>query len=361
LLRDKKFWIGVAISLFFLFLAFRNENFDDITAALGKVQYWALLPALGFFFVGVWFRAVRWSILLAPLRQGVPATRLFQVLCIGYMGNNVLPARLGDVIRVYVVSRKEGVSKSATLATILVERIFDGLTMIGFLAVSGLFITLNATLTNTLQIFSIVFLVGLLAFIFLAASPDRIATLVQLLLGRSPLGRVIPEALHARALHITAAFVEGLGVMRSWTGVLSVMGLSFAAWSCEATMYYIIGNWGFGLMQANPPGGPMPIHAYTMTTAAANLSTLVPSSPGYLGVFDGVAKLVLTQLFHLDGSLAISYAVILHATLLFPVTFLGLYFVSRGSVSWTELAALEKKEAAGEPAVEEDENGVPAT
>lgn len=351
LLKDKKFWLGVIVSVISLYWAFRDANFGAIGAALGRVQYWALIPALAVYFVGVWVRAVRWGVLLAPLRQGISPYSLFRVLAIGYMGNDILPARLGDVIRVYVLSRREGITKSATLATILVERILDGLTMLGFLAVSALFITLNAEMTNTLRVFSIIFVIGLLVFVALAASPDRITTLVQILLGRSPLGRVIPEALHARALHVTASFVEGFAVLRSWQGVVSLLGLSVVAWSAEATMYYIIGAWGFGLS--------LPIHGYTMTTAAANLSTLVPSSPGFIGVFEGVAKQVLNGLFHLNIDTALSYVVVLHATLLFPVTALGLVYMARESVSWRELAALEKKEAAGQPAVSDDDEAGP--
>ncbi|MGI8587016.1 MAG: lysylphosphatidylglycerol synthase transmembrane domain-containing protein [Chloroflexia bacterium] len=345
MLRDKKFWLGVIVSVFFLFLAFRDEDFGKIGAALGRVQYWALLPALAFYFLGVWIRAVRWGVLLSPVRRGIHPYGLFKVLAIGYMGNDILPARLGDVIRVFVLSRRENVTKSATLATILVERILDGLTMLGFLAGSALFITLDAGMTSALRIFTLVFLVGMLVFVFLAASPDRIVTLVQVLLGRSPLGRVIPETLHEKALHITSSFVTGLAVLRSWRGVSSVIGLSVAAWAAEATMYYIIGVWGFGLI--------LPVYAYTMTTAAANLGTLVPSSPGYLGVFDGIAKGVLAGLFPtlISSSLALSYVAVLHAALYFPVTFLGLFYMARESVSWGDLAALEKKEAAGRPAL----------
>jgi glycosyltransferase 2 family protein len=350
LLRDKKFWIGVLISVFFLYLAFREEDFGQIAAALGKVQYWALIPALVFYFAGVWIRAVRWGVLLSPLRRGIHPYHLFKVLVIGYMGNDILPARLGDVIRVYVLSRRERVTKSATLATILVERIFDGLTMIGFLTVSALFIALNSEMTTILRVTSALFVAGLLVFIFLAASPDRITTMVRLILGRSPIGALIPVALHERALHMTSSFVEGLAVLRSWRGVLSVMGLSVAAWAAEATMYYIIGAWGFGLT--------LPVHAYTITTAAANLGTLVPSSPGYIGVFDGIAKVVLAGLFKIDSSLALSYVVVLHAALYFPVTIWGLFYMARESVSWRELAALEKKEAAGEAGTpDDDENG----
>ncbi len=353
MLRDKKFWIGVAVSLFFLYLTFQKEDFGAIGASLTKVQYWALLPALIVYFGGIWLRALRWRVLLSPIRTGVRPYSLYKVLVIGYMGNDILPARLGDVIRVYVLSRRENVTKSATLATILVERIFDGLTMIGFLAVSALFVTLNSELENGLRVTSILFVVGLLVFVFLAASPERITTLVQLLLGRSPLGAVVPESLHERALHITSSFVAGLAVLRSWRGVLSVLGLSGGAWLCEAAMYYMIGAWGFGLH--------LPVSAYTMTTAAANLGTLVPSSPGYIGVFDGIAKVVLVGIFGLTPtSLALSYVVLLHAALYFPVTFWGLYYMVRESVSWGELAALENKEAHGEASVDdEDERAVP--
>jgi glycosyltransferase 2 family protein len=352
LLRDKKFWIGLAISVVFLYLAFRGEDLGAIGAALTRVQYWALIPAIVAYFVGVWLRAIRWGVLLSPMRQGIHPYRLFKVLVIGYMGNDILPARLGDVIRVYVLSRRENVTKSATLATILVERIFDGLTMLGFLAASALFITLNTELTLILRAATSLFLAGFLVFLFLAAAPDRISTLVRLILGRSPIGRVIPESLHERALHMTSAFVGGLAVLRSWRGVLSVMGLSIGAWAAEALMYYIIGAWGFGL--------DLPVHAYTITTAIANLSTLVPSSPGYFGVFDTVAKVVLVGLFKLDSTMALSYVALLHAALYFPVTLWGVYYMVRESVSWSELAALEKKEAAGQPAVEEDDSGANA-
>ena len=116
-------------------------------------------------------------------------------------------------------------------------------------------------------------------------------------------------------------------------------------------MYYIIGAWGFGLT--------LPAHAYTITTAAANLGTLVPSSPGYIGVFDGIAKVVLAGLFKLDSSLALSYVVVLHAALYFPVTIWGLFYMARESVSWGELAALEKKEAAGEAGTPDDDESGP--
>jgi uncharacterized protein (TIRG00374 family) len=348
LLRDKKFWIGVAISIVFLYLTFRGQDFGKIGESLSRVNYWALLPALGCYFIGVWIRALRWGVLLSPVRKGIHPNGLFKVLAIGYMGNDILPARLGDVIRVYVLSRRENVTKSATLATILVERIFDGLTMIGFLAGSALFIQLNADLTLALRVSTILFLAGLLVFVFLAAAPERIVTLIRLILGRSPIGKVIPEALHERALHMTTSFVTGLSVLRSWRGLLSVMGLSVAAWGAEAAMYYILGAWGFGLQ--------IPVHAYTLTTAAANLGTLVPSSPGYIGVFEGIAIPVLTNVFGLEDHIAASYVVLLHAALYFPVTLLGLFYMVRESVSWSELAALEKKEAAGQPAVAEDEH-----
>src|SRR5215212_3479150 len=147
MLRDKKFWLGLVVSVFFLILA------------------------LVLYFAGVAVRTVRWQILLRPILPKTSLRKLYEVVVIGYMANDVLPARLGEVVRAFVLNRRTGVTKSAILGTIVVERIFDGITMVGFIAVSALFITLNATLDDLLKLGSILFLIVLAGFIYLALSP----------------------------------------------------------------------------------------------------------------------------------------------------------------------------------------------
>jgi glycosyltransferase 2 family protein len=351
MLRDKKFWIGVVVSLFFLVLVFRDQHPDQIWSALQQANYVALLPALVFYFAGVAVRTVRWQVLLRPILPQTSLLRLYEVVVIGYMANDVLPARLGEVVRAFVLNRRTGVTKSAILGTIVVERIFDGIIMVGFIALSALFITLNETLDNLLKIGSVLFLIALGGFIFLAMSPSRITRLIDVLLGQGPLGLVVPESIIRRAHRVSASFVSGLQVLRSGMAVLGVLATSLIAWLLETSMYWVLGEWGFNLN--------LPFAAYMLTTAAANLSTLVPSTPGYVGVFDFVAKEVLVNLFAIGKTLATTYVLVLHAALYFPVTLWGIVYMFRESLSWSDLGRLEKGESTGHPIVEDEDNGKP--
>src|SRR5690348_8791657 len=161
MLRDKKFWLGLVVSVFFLILVFRGQNLGDLWNALRQANYAALIPALVLYFAGVAVRTVRWQILLRPVLAKSNLIKLYEVVVIGYMANDVLPARLGEVVRAFVLNRRTGVTKSAILGTIVVERIFDGITMVGFIAVSALFITLNSELDNLLKLGSGLFIVVL--------------------------------------------------------------------------------------------------------------------------------------------------------------------------------------------------------
>src|SRR5579859_7048187 len=126
--------VGVAVSLFFLYWAFRlvgNGNLGSAVESIQHANYWFLLPALAAYFAGVWLRAVRWRVLLKPVKS-IEVSTLFPVVVIGYMANDVLPARLGEVVRAYVLGEQEDIPKTTTLATIVVERLFDGIAMLIF-------------------------------------------------------------------------------------------------------------------------------------------------------------------------------------------------------------------------------------
>ncbi|MDQ6602195.1 MAG: flippase-like domain-containing protein, partial [Chloroflexota bacterium] len=118
-----KFWIGIAISVVFLYLALRGQDFGALWRAMREASYVWLIPAIGCYFVGVVIRTYRWHILLRSTAN-IPMRRLWPVIVIGYMANNILPLRAGELVRTYVLSEREKVSRSATLATIVVERVF---------------------------------------------------------------------------------------------------------------------------------------------------------------------------------------------------------------------------------------------
>ena len=126
-----QFWLGMLISALLLFFALRGLKLGEAWQALRGAQYLWLLPGVAVYFVGVWVRAWRWHYLLRPLKT-ISTRTMFPIVTIGYMGNNIYPARAGEVLRAVILKRREGVSVSASLATVIVERVFDGVVMLAF-------------------------------------------------------------------------------------------------------------------------------------------------------------------------------------------------------------------------------------
>ena len=338
-----KFWFGLIVSLVFLFLTLRGQDFGAIWRALSAANYALLIPALAAYFAGVWLRAVRWKFLLGPLTTA-SSRRLFPVVVIGYMANDVLPVRMGEVVRAYVLDKREGVRKTASLATIVVERIFDGLTMLLFIAVASFFVDLNTGIRNIEQIAAAVFVGFILLFFVLASSGTLLRRLEAFGL------RFVPGALRPKIEGMADNFITGLQVLRRASDLVAVVGLSLLAWLCEAGMYWLI-----ALAFANLN---LSWYAILLLVGAANLATLVPSSPGYVGTFDAAAKLVLVNLFAIETNIAIGYVALVHAALIFPVVALGLIYWAREHMSFKEVNHM-RDDVQHEVAAEHDAPHIP--
>ena len=355
--KSRQFIIGIIISLIFFAFALVDIDLSKVWTAFTQANYLALIPALLIYFVGVWIRAIRWRILLRPIlpaKADSSVKSIYHVVVIGYMGNNVLPARIGELVRAFVLSLRTGVRKTATLATILVERIFDGLIMIGFGAAAILIVLIvdsDALMTGEghrlgnfltslsipLTIGAVVFLGALVAFLVVASSPDIMRKVANFGF------RFLPKGLHKRGDRLLDSFISGLAALRSPSNTAAVFGLTILAWLCETGMYFIIGYWGFDLRGTD--GLPLPFYVYLLATAAVNLGTLIPQAPGYAGVFEAIAKAVLVGAFGVEQNASLSYVLVLHATLLIPVTLLGFYYMARESISYSQLVNLEETRA----------------
>ena len=317
-MRSWRVWLGMLISLVFIFLALRGQDFELIWESIRTADYIWLVPAIGVYFLGVAVRAARWDYLLRGVAKLNPV-QLFPIVSIGYMANNVLPLRAGELVRAYALSTRHGVRKSASLATIAVERIFDGLTMLLFFTVASLSIALTSDLRTVFSLAVLLFAgitVGLLVFVFAPATRDRIIAAV--------LAR-LPERFGERVGPMAQAFINGLSILRRRNEVVGVALASICAWTLEASMYLLIAE-AFG-MDISPFG-------ILMITAVANLATLIPSSPGYVGAFEYGVILVVAGPLGFGRELALSYAVVVHAALYLPVTLLGFIFWWRESLSW---------------------------
>lgn len=325
-MRSWRVWVGFLVSLFFIYIALRNQDFGHIWQALREAEYRWVIPALAVYFLGVMVRAVRWHYLLRAV-QNISPRQLFPIVVIGYMANDILPLRAGEVVRSYALSARFGVSKSSSLATIAIERIFDGLTMLGFIAIASLSIALTGDLRTIALIALLLFpllMLGLMAFV-------RLEWLRESIVGLSV--RLLPGRVGARVEALARSFVDGLGILTRRQDLFGVALTSILAWLLEATMYLLIAE-GFGL-DLSPA-------AVLMVTAVANLATLIPSSPGYVGPFETGVLLVLNGALGISRALALSYAIVVHAALYFPVTILGLIYWWRESFSWRDAQKAEE-------------------
>ncbi len=316
-----RIWIGVLIGAVFLWWAFRQvEDINRVLANLRQANYLLVLPAIGIFFLDVFFRSLRWQVLLSPMRR-LPVGELFRALVIGFTVNDVLPARLGELARAYLLGRRTGMSKSAVLATIVVERLFDGITMFILLAMVGLFTGLESDVRVAMRVAGVIFLGGAAVLVLAATGPKRALAVLGALL--SP----VPSPLRARALAVAERFIGGLAVLQSVRLIGLILLLSMAAWGLEALMYLLIGQ-GFNL-------GVRPT-AYLMMLAVVNLGTMIPGTPGYVGTFQGLSVFSL-GLFGVAPDDALGYSFVLHAALLVPVTLMGFFYLGRYNLSLTSL------------------------
>ncbi len=308
--------LGLVISAAFLFWALHDLDVGEFWKELQKANYGWIVPGVGVYFLGVCARTWRWHYMLRPLKE-IPLTRLFPVVCIGYAGNNVYPARAGEILRAYILKKQEGIPVSANLATVVVERIFDGLVMLAFVVFTLPFTDFGARYQTFVLIFSGFFLGALLAFLAMAARPDKIHSLLDLVLLR-----LVPERLHERVRDLVIRFLEGLGSLRSGRDMAMIFGTSVLIWLLETLKYWFVMH-AFNFT--------VPFTVLMLMNGIVNLMTTLPGAPGHLGTFDGPGIEVLVA-FGVDQSIAAGYTLVLHAALWFPITALGLYYLARSQL-----------------------------
>lgn len=323
--------IGLLISLSLLWYALRDLHLDTVWRVLQGANYWWLIPGVAVYFVSVWFRAWRWGFLLRGSKR-VSANRLFPIVVIGYMGNDILPFRLGEVLRAYVLWRKETINVGTTLTTAVLERLFDGLTMVLFVLFGLLFIPLSAFLEQLVTIASAVFFGALVVFLFLAARPDLLRRVSHALIHH-----LVPVRFRSPLLGLIEGVVAGLQSLRSGRDVLVLFGVTIWVWILETGKYWLV-SFAF-------PDLHLPYTAIVLMGGAVNLLTALPSLPGYIGTFELGIKIL--ERIGAPPASAGSYILVLHAILLLPVTLLGLAFMALEGVRWAEVEKLGDWEAGG--------------
>jgi uncharacterized protein (TIRG00374 family) len=326
----------VLISIVFIWLALRGMRLDEFWNAVKQANYIWLIPGISVYFVGVWVRAWRWHYLLGPIKK-IPTKTMFPITTIGYMGNNIYPARAGEVLRAVILKRKEGVSVSASLATIIVERIFDGVVMLAFVFVNLpelAKLTGSSGMVGNIQQVAIlgtgVFLGALAVFLVAAMFPQMAARI-----GSWAIEHLTPKRLHQRIVSVMNKFLDGLASLRSPFNVLMVFFTSVLIWLLETGKYWFVMH-AFNFSVS--------FFALMLMNGIVNLATTIPSAPGYIGTFDAPGIAVLTA-YGVEHSVAAGYTLVLHVALWLPITLLGAYYLTREGIQWSDSLRAETSDA----------------
>ena len=308
--------VGFALSAVAIVVLLRSIDLAQAIHALGRARVGWLIAGLLTTVAGYWLRALRWREILAP-RARPTIHRLFGVTCVGFLAINTLPARLGELVRAYVLARTERISTATVLGSVAVERILDVAALILFWALSLLFapfpdwfrwsgyvlIASGAALTVVLW--------------RMHAAHHRDEAWGTWLLSR------LPVAVRERAASAMGSFGAGLQAFRSPAALARAGAWSLAMWVVAGAVFLQVGE-SLGLN--------LPFWSIFLLSFVVCLGISLPSSPGFIGVMEG-ATVVGLALLGVTGPEALAFALLYHLTQIAPLVILGTYYALRDHVT----------------------------
>jgi glycosyltransferase 2 family protein len=316
--------LGIAISIVLLVLLFKDIEWRQLGKALSGANYWWIIPNIVLIILTMYLRAYRWHFMVLPIKK-IAFPKLLAATCIGFMANNVLPLRLGEFVRAYSLSTQDkGITKSASLATIFVERmIFD---LVALLLILGSVLafasfTPDEAMKNGVLITVAVAFVGIAFITFLALRPEKVGTIMSRYL------KFLPAKGRSVVKDVIVRFSFGLKFLSNPATVFSVTMQTILIWLILGySNYFVLRAFGFDL----------PIDACFVLLVVVSISILVPSSPGFVGVYHYGAVWSL-EYYGIPREDALSFAIVLHATQYFVVTAMGFYYLRKEHLSLKKL------------------------
>jgi hypothetical protein len=314
--------LGLTVSVALLAWVLYRIDLREVWEYARHANSWLLLATVLVATITFPVRAIRWRIILRDVDgYRFPLLPLWHATAIGFMANNLLPARAGEVARAYVATRQLPVRFTTALASIGVERVFDGLVMLGLMAVAIAAPSFPAqalvggrSLTAVAATGALVFGAMLIVALLVVHRPAPWLTFF----GRVA-HRLLPTSAAERVMHAAEGLVAGLTVLKSPTRFAGVVGWSLVLWIKNAAAFAICFR-AFGL--------DVPLEAALLLQGIIGFGVAVPSTPGFVGIFEAATLLTL-RLYGVDSSLAVSYALTYHVTTFIPITLLGLWSLSR--------------------------------
>lgn len=337
---DWKALLGLGVTVFLLWFVMRDVDFGDVWMHLRAANWGLLLAAVFVATAGFLIRALRWKVLLAPVRADTSLHSRFAAVNIGFMANNLLPARVGEFARAYALSRVEPIPLSAALGSLVVERVLDAVALIGILVVSmtnpgfprGAGLT-EGPLGKAIVAVVALLVVLVLMLVVLLAVPQRVVRLAERIAAALPgdLARPVVDALES--------FLGSLGALRTPRLLAPALLWSVGFWLWHGLSFWL------GMLAFDIHAGPL---AAYFTEAVVGFGVAVPAAPGFFGTFHASASWALS-VFGVAPASSLAFAYGYHLGGFIPVTLIGLYYAKQIGLSLKDVGSSgERVEAAVE-------------
>lgn len=323
--------LGIAISVAFLYYAFRNLNLAQAIETARHANYLLLTLSAAAATCMFPLRARRWRTILDPVAPKLPFSPLWQATAIGVMVTNIIPLRAGELARAYALTREvPTVSFATSLASVAVDRVFDGIVVMVLLAV-GVAVAgfnTNTTIGGHSLGFAAGFVVAgalvlLVVFYVLVFFPKTLIRAFELV------ARRVSPALERRGAEMLAKFSEGLSVLRTPGHFIAVFGWTLAHWLVQPFAFWL----AFLAV-----GVKVPIVATLIVQGVIVILVALPSAPGFFGAFEAGATIGLS-LYGVSQSDATTWALLFHIASFIPITLIGLYYAARLGFSLGDMRA----------------------
>ncbi|NJD77472.1 MAG: flippase-like domain-containing protein [Candidatus Methanoperedens sp.] len=311
--RKIKSAIGIGISVVLIWLVFKGTNWSEFIRVIQNINYFVLIAAMIILISSVWIRAIRWRILISNVGN-VSTKDLYKVNMVGFMGNNILPFKMGELLRAYVISKKQNIIFTGALTSLIVERIVDLISFI--LIVSG--ILLIFPITDWARKTAIIgFLIVICFFIFSLVLIKYNSKFETWYLKKQK--QLIAKDKETMSNHFVG-FCRGIKSLWQNPKPLQTVFLSLLIW----VMYFIftilsIYSFNFDLSFLDI------MKAGILVLSFVTLAVIVPSAPGYIGTYQA-ATIAALQVVYINIDAARAFAIMYHLAQYIPLTFIGLYY-----------------------------------
>jgi glycosyltransferase 2 family protein len=336
--------LGIVLGAGLLYWALRDVDFKEVMTEMRRADPWWF--ALSVFCATIVFplRAWRWGPLLETVTPGTRFRSRYAATTIGFMGNNLLPARIGEFARAFALSREEKTSVVTAFASLVAERLFDMIAVVSFLFIAvGL---PGFPERREIQGYDLSAVANTMAFIAAALAGTSLALVIwpkrMVHFFEQRIAPILPKGIRRPLVDALEAFLAGLGSLRSPGLVAQVSFQTLLIWFINSLGFY------FAFLAFDIH---VPFAGALFMQSVISLAVSLPSTPGFFGQFEIAARIVLVDLFLIEVNKALGFALGFHIGGFIPVTLIGLYYAWRLGLSWREV---EHAEETVEKAVERE-------